>query len=529
MRRLITSIAFILLTIFTAAQELPAEFDLREVDGENFVTSVKDQQGGTCWTFASVASMESNLEMTDIWNLSGEEDEANLAEYHMDWWNGFNDHYNDDAPSPSGYGIPVHDGGNFRMASAYLTRGSGAVREQDGQSFESPPQMSNTDYHYFRPRHIAWLNAGEDLENISEIKHAVKNHGGVATCIAYDEGFIDWQYNHYQPPENEEEPNHAVTIIGWDDRRITDAPFRGAWICKNSWGSSWGNNGFFWVSYYDKYAGKHPTMGAVVFADVRKPEFDNFYFHDYHGWVDTLMDASAIMNHYVAENDEIIKSINFVTASDSVGFTLKVYKSFSNGELSDLVYSHTGMAEQPGFHSTDLNPVVSLLEGEDFYIYLRLTHGGYGYDRSHTPQTLLGSTSKEFVPSSANPDESYYLKNTVWKDFYNYQDSSGYMHTGNFCIKAYAMLNPQTGVNTKDSYSEIKLYQNNQSLYLEGGSEHEKIILNLYDLEGKQIATYNIPVTHSFPLSPKLSEGVYIYRLISEGSTIDSGKFFWNR
>lgn len=508
-------------------QNLPYEFDLRDVDGQNYVTDVENQEAGTCWTFSTAAAMESNLLMTDIWNLSGEEGQPDLAEYHMDWWNGFNDYFNDDAGSPSGNGIALHQGGSYRMASAYLTRGTGAVRNEDGQSFENPPEQYNMEYHLFRPRHIVWLNAGEDLENINEIKQAIKNHGAIGSCIAYDEDFIDWQYNHYQPPESDEEPNHAVTIIGWNDRRITAAPMRGAWLCKNSWGPSWGNNGYFWVSYYDKYAGKHPTLGAVVFSDVRRPEFDNFYYHDYHGWVDTLQGAQSIMNHYVAGQSEFIKSISFVTAANEVDYYLRIYKSFENNQLSDMVYEHEGTVEYTGFHATDLNPVVQLQEGEDFYIYLRLSHGGYAYDRTHTPNVLLGEGSKELVPSDAKPDESYYRVNSNWKDFYDYDDPSGHMHSGNFCLKAYTMYNPPTGMKNRPQPSEINVTVSGKSLRISQISGNTRLEqLKIFSTDGRLVCTKKLGHSKNRNvLLTGLPTGIYIYTLNGNQGHLKSGKF----
>lgn len=498
------------------AQDLPPVFDLRDADGENYVTPVRDQQGYNSWAFAAFASMESNLMITDIWNLSGEEGTPDLAEYHMDWWNGFNTFHNSDSGDARENGIEVHTGGNFRMAAAYLTRGEGAVREIDASSYQQPPQQVSEDYHYFLPRHIIWLKAGEELENINRIKHSLMNHGAVASVIAYDVDYIDFLYNHYQPPDSDEEPNQAVTIIGWDDQKITPAPLRGAWICKNSWGSSWGNNGYFYVSYYDKYAAKHPEMGAVVFADVRKPDYDNFYYHDYHGWVDTLQDAMAVFNRFVAGDDEFIKSISFVTAADDVNYTLQIYKSFEDGMLRDLVYTHQGEVDFAGYHSTDLSPVVYLEKEKPFYIYLRITDGGYAYDRTHLPSVINAEVQGPVV-SKGEPEQSYYLTSTGWKDFYNYEDPSGFQESGNFCIKAYTMNNPGTSLNHKHIDKQFRLYANNGRLTAEASASGG--LLKIFDLQGRLILEKTLQGKSSIHI-PFQERGIFVYHYFKDNNTV---------
>lgn len=115
----------------------------------------------------------------------------------------------------------------------------------------------------------------------------------------------------------QESTNHDILIVGWDDAYpktnfSLEPEGDGAFICKNSWGESFGDGGYYYVSYYDRH------IGNKAIAYTRLDEigvYDTIYQYDELGWVGQIgyrKPSAHIANIFVANSNEAWKLSVFI-------------------------------------------------------------------------------------------------------------------------------------------------------------------------------------------------------------------------
>ena len=436
----------------------PAKYSAVE---QGYITSVKDQGNwGICWAFSSTAISEASLikEFPDKFNSGNTDLSENLLAYmvsHPSLYGKLNpsgDYATYTASSATDY---LTLGGNVWAAGLGLMNGIGPYNENSDYPYseDNTPSIVNknfTESEYYEVRNSsvakitgvfqAHINNNSDND---EFKQLIMDYG--AASLSYNENYTDNKFGedgssyYYNPNENTS--NHAVTVVGWDDS-IPASAFKttpagdGAWLIKNSWGDYSRDNGYFWLSYYDK-----SISGVGIAYDFTVDGADDYFDTRY------SYDGGNSLASFGYSRPDIYGANVFTADKDSYVTGAAAYTSAGNNiELS--VYTGLQNASDPtsgtksavatmsnvkyeGYYSLKFDTPVKVKKGESFAIVAKITkdsgtvriYSEYGYSMNGLTYSL-----------KANKGESFYTYNPSY-GWFDCTDSG----KNNLMIKAYAV------------------------------------------------------------------------------------------
>jgi len=202
----------------------PASFDLRNVNGVNYTTAIRDQGGcGSCVAFGTVATMEGVTRFTrGNAALPIDYSEAQLfycwgkaagATCSSGWW----------------------------PDQALAACQSNGITFEDYYPYTAGDQNCavNADW----PNKLAKVTAWQNITgNVAAMKQYISTYGAIDACFTVYQDFFSYTSGVYRHVTGDVAGGHCVSIIGYDD-------VQSCWIAKNSWGPTWGDGGFVRIGY----------------------------------------------------------------------------------------------------------------------------------------------------------------------------------------------------------------------------------------------------------------------------------------
>ena len=258
---------FIFLFLSTPFDVSAESFDWRNFAGGDYMSPVKSQgSAGTCWAFCAVGAFEAKLNIS----YNNPDLDIDLSEQHLvcDGTNGDID-------------------GGYEFGAISFFKYNGLVTESElpytalNSSPKWPLQAGWQERSYKIFAYNTWI-----IATTENIKNNLKSYGPLVTGM---NAYTDWyspvgvRANLMMPVEYDILPdgkingaNHGVVVVGYRD--VATLAAGGYWIVKNSWGSSWGDEGYGYILYGDieQYNRIHAITGEA-YANV--PEASNIILY----------------------------------------------------------------------------------------------------------------------------------------------------------------------------------------------------------------------------------------------------------
>lgn len=213
----------------------PGEWDWRQVSGKNWTTPIRDQkQCGSCVAFATVALIESNLEIF----RRNPDLKTDLSEADLFF---------------RGCGNCCSRGWYYNSALVYAQQSG--IPDEACFPYDSDQLKSCPD----REKRIIKIDNWKTLLSASQAKEWLVTRGPLMTGMNVYEDFYYYYGGIYKEAYGGYMADHAICIVGYNDAQ-------GYWICKNSWGVDWGENGWFKIGYGECGIGSRFAFYAVQFT-----------------------------------------------------------------------------------------------------------------------------------------------------------------------------------------------------------------------------------------------------------------------
>jgi len=345
-------------------EALPASYDLRTLGK---VTPVEDQNPcGTCWAFATTSSLESRILVQE--STTHDFSEQNIIACC------------DDLCFTDPYPITCGSGGNILASTNHLSR-KGTVSDLDD------PYTCSTDCSadpvcnsgLSMDKNVTGWRIVCGAPDTLAIKNAVYLYGGLyCSMYASFPGFSSYDGSYVLYYTGSEDSNHAVTIVGWDDN-MTHAGGSGAWIVKNSWGTGWGDTGFFYIAYGSARIGE--AASYLEYKDYVPAE--TVLYYDDHGMAGMAGCGSDTVWGAVRFNPATsgyLTSVDFWAVDDDMNYDIYVYDNWTAGAPAGLLHSQTGGSlTEAGYYSIPLTSPIPVTPGDEFVVEIKFTASGYNF------------------------------------------------------------------------------------------------------------------------------------------------------
>jgi C1A family cysteine protease len=210
-------------TAGAAVAAYPASIDLRNVNGSNYITPIKDQGNcGSCVAFGTTATVEGTLR----WQSSDPNLGVDLSEAQLFYCIG----------GPAG--INCETGWNAASAlSAYQNSG---IADEACFPYTAGDQPCNLCSN--SQSRLTKITGWHYVGTAADMKTWLSTRGPLVTRMSVYDDFFHYAGGVYTQTSTNLVGGHCVCVVGYDDTS-------GCWICKNSWGTAWGESGFFRIAY----------------------------------------------------------------------------------------------------------------------------------------------------------------------------------------------------------------------------------------------------------------------------------------